>query len=316
MSRTLGIDLGGTNIAAGLVEDGRILDAASVKTRAPRPAEALCDDMAALCRELAARNQTPMGEIPWVGIGTPGIVWGGTLSDAANLGLATAPLADLLAARLEKPVFLANDANAAALGESLAGAGRGSHSLVVLTIGTGIGSGIILEGKIHTGFNGAAAELGHMMVQPGGEPCRCGRRGCLERYCSATALIRETRKAAEQHPDSLLWRHCRGDLANVSGRTAFAAAREGDKTAQGVLDTFLDYLALGTANVINLLQPEVFALGGGVSREGEPLLAPLRERVERLTFAGREGLRTRVVAATLGNDAGILGAAMLGAAGN
>lgn len=308
----LGIDLGGTNIAAGLVTPQfQIAAQGSVKTQAPRPAEQLCDDMATLCRSLAEQAGVAWEAITRAGVGTPGIVWDGWVYQAANLSIQQAPLAGLLARRLNLPVCLENDANTAALGEWAAGAGRGCQSMAAITIGTGIGSGIILDGRIHTGFNGASAELGHTILKPGGRPCSCGKRGCFEMYCSATGLAHSTRKAMAEHPGSAMWALCGGDPANAGGSTAFDAMRLGDPPGRAVVEEYLSLLAVGVSNLINLFQPEVLCMGGGVAKEGETLLAPLREQAAALSFAGKDGQRTRILPATLGNNAGIIGAAML-----
>jgi len=310
----LGVDLGGTNIAVGLVdEDRRIINRESVKTVASRGAEGLCREMAALCRRLTEGSGVPMADVAGAGVGTPGVVWDGVVSYSSNLGLRDAPLAALLARELRKPVHLENDARAAAYGEYAAGAGMGCHSMVIVTIGTGIGSGIIVNGKIHRGFNGAAGELGHTVIVPGGRVCPCGKKGCAEAYCSAGALTVSTRRAMGEHPESAMWRLGGGDVQKADAKVPFIAMRQGDEAAKRVVDEFIGYLALCASNAINLLQPEVFCIGGGVSKEGDAIVLPLRGRVEELTFAGRDGLRTKIVAARLGNDAGIIGAALLGA---
>lgn len=312
MDYFIGIDLGGTNIAAGLVDqDCRILRRSSVKTNAPRSAQALCADMAALCEDLAAQEGLTLSDIGNIGVATAGIVWEGEIKTASNLSLTDAPIAALLAGLTGRPVTLENDANAAAYGEYIAGGAPACRSMVFMTIGTGIGTGLILDGKIYDGFNGAAAELGHTILIPGGRPCPCGKQGCFEVYCSATGLIRATRAAMAEHPESGMWALCEGSPDNADGQTAFLAKGQGDMAATAVIEEYLDYLAIGVANTINLLQPEVFSIGGGVSQQGDPLLLPLRKRVEVLTFPGSNGARTSLLLATLGNDAGIIGVAML-----
>lgn len=313
MAYYLGIDLGGTNIAAGIVDDQyRILVRETVETKAPRPVEELVGDIAALCRRLVARQGLAIKEIHWVGIGTPGVVWDRVICYSSNLQLYSAPLAALMERELELPLYLQNDANTAAYGEYVAGAGCGCRSMAIITIGTGIGSGIILNGKIHLGFNGAAAELGHVSIQPGGRLCSCGKYGCVEPYCSAKALAKSAEEAMRRHPESSMWQLCGGDIGKLSAKIPFAAMRLGDSIATEVVEEFIHYLAITVAITINILQPEVFCIGGGVSREGEYITIPLRREVENMTFSGRDGLRTRIVTATLGNDAGIIGAAMLG----
>jgi glucokinase len=206
---------------------------------------------------------------------------------------------------------LGNDANAAALGENVAGAGKGADSFVMVTLGTGIGGGIIEHGKIIDGFNGSGAEIGHFLLYPGGKQCGCGKKGCFEAYCSATALIEMTKEALRAHPDSGLARICGGEEANVNGKTAFDAMRAGDEVGKKVVDTYIENLGLGLSNIVVLLQPEVLAIGGGISREGEPLLEPLRKIVDANAYFDAATPRTRLVAATLRSEAGIVGAAAL-----
>lgn len=315
MSYTVGIDLGGTNMVVGLVDEGyRISAKKSMPTRSPRGAEEICDDLAALYRDLLRDAGVSPEEILWVGIGSPGIVNMelGMIEYANNLQFNDVPLAAMLERRVDKKVYLENDGNAAAYGEFLAGAGRGHHSLVALTLGTGVGGGIVIQDKIYSGFNNAGGEVGHMIVTADGEPCTCGKNGCLEAYCSATALVRDTKRSMQANPGSTMWEICNGDLSRAGGKTAFDAKRAGDPAGTAVVDEFLRYLSIGCSNIINLLQPEILCIGGGISREGEYLLAPMREQVARQTFVKKEERRTKFVTAQLGNDAGIIGAAYLG----
>lgn len=313
MKYAIGIDLGGTNIAAGLVdgETHEILKTASVKTRAPRPCAEIAEDIAALAERLCKEAGIPLSEIAWVGVATPGIVKGGVVLSAVNLGWQEAPLAEEVERRVGRPTYVANDANAAAYAEALWGVGAGTGSLVMLTLGTGVGGGIVIDGAIWDGFNGFAAEIGHMIISRGGRECGCGKRGCLEAYCSATALIKETRRMMNLYPDSRMWQAAGGTLDGVSGKTAFAAAREGDFAARLVLEDYIDSLAVGISNIINVFQPHVVCIGGGISREGDGLMQPLHDRVERMSFGIKQG-KTRVEAAMFRNDAGIIGAALLG----
>lgn len=310
MRYTVGIDLGGTNIAAGLVDEHyTIVEKASVKTRAPRPAAEIVADMAALVQTLCARAGVTADA---VGIGSPGIVSGGVVRFANNLRFTDVPLADMMREATGLPVSVGNDANAAALGEFAAGAGRGADSLVAVTLGTGVGGGIIERGRIVEGFNGAGGEIGHFTLFPDGRPCSCGKRGCFEAYCSATALIRDTAEAMRQHPDSLIAELCGGDPARVGGKTAFDAMRLGDGAGRAVVEQYIHWLALGLSSIVTLLQPQILALGGGISREGETLLAPLRAYIDRNSYYDLSTPRTRLIQAELGNDAGIAGAAALG----
>lgn len=309
----LGIDLGGINIAAAVVdEQGAILGRHSRPTPQGVPAEVVAREMAEASRAAAESAKIPLNEIASVGVGSPGAVdpEQGQVIYWCNLDFNHVPLSALLEEDLGLPVYLENDANAAALGEYIAGAGKGSHSTVAITLGTGVGGGGVFNGKLYTGFNHAGMEIGHFVLSYDGRPCNCGRKGCFEAYCSATALIRRTREEMERHPESLLWTVA-GSLEAVEGRTAFNAQAQGDPTAKAVLDEYIQYLASGLASVINIFQPEVLCVGGGVANAGETLLAPVRALVDREDYARNNPRRTRLVRAQLGNDAGIIGAALL-----
>ncbi len=312
-SYCIGVDLGGTNIAVGLVDlnSRKIVKQTSVKTNAPRSCEAISADIARVCESLCAQEKIHMSDVRWVGAVTPGIVKDGIVISAVNLGWKNANFRKILASATRRPTYIANDANGAAYAEALWGSGEGASSLVAITIGTGVGGGIVFDGVMWEGINGFAAEMGHMTVEAGGRPCGCGKLGCLESYCSATALIKETKRMMTLYPESEMWKLCDGNIERVSGKTPFIAMKSGDRAANLVVNSFIDYLAIGVSSVINILQPEVVCIGGGISREGETLLAPLRERVFHESF-GVDGCRTKVVAATFKNDAGILGAALLG----
>ena len=312
---TIGIDLGGTNIVAGLVDEQyRILTSASVKTNLPREAEAIIDDMVALCHQVVADQGITMDDVAYVGVGCPGTcnVETGEVEYANNLGFAHLQLGTIMKEKLNKPVYIENDANAAALGEAKAGATKGAAKSVCITLGTGVGSGIVLDGKIYGGSNFAGGEIGHTVITVDGEPCTCGRRGCWETYSSATALIRQTKAAMEKDPDSLMWRLVDGDITKVEGRTSFDAAQQGDATAQAVVDRYAEYLACGLVNVINVFQPDIVCVGGGVCRQGENLLGPVRKMIQRDRYSKYCQKQTELCVAQLGNDAGIVGAACLG----
>ena len=313
MKLCIGVDLGGTNIAAGIVDlhAKKIVRKSSVKTNAPRPCEDICRDIVKLCRNLCDAEGIALTDLKWIGVATPGIVKGGVVSVASNLGWQDVNFAGIMKEMTGVPIFLANDANAAAYAEALWGVGANYRSLVAITIGTGVGGGIVIDGKIWEGTNGFAAEMGHMMIDIDGRSCGCGRRGCLEAYCSATALVDDTRRAMHMYPDSIMWQMCGGELGRVNGVTPFKAMAEGDAAALAVVSDFIKYLAIGTAGIINIIQPDVVCIGGGISAEGERLLAPLREQVERLSFGVKDG-RTKIVAAKYMNDAGIIGGALLG----
>ncbi len=312
MSYYCGIDLGGTNMVAGIVdEEYRILASASAPTPHGVTGEELAEALARVAGEAASGAGIPLEAVEWVGMGSPGYIdpAQGVNLFSGNLGLTDDPMAEQLSRCLGgKRVYLANDANAAAYAEAIAGAAAGASRSVTVTLGTGIGAGIIIHGS----DQGIAAEAGHMVIAMDGEPCTCGHRGCWEAYASATALIAQTRRAMEENPDSLLWELCGGDLKKVNGKTAFDAKDAGDPTGTAVVERYLDYLACGVANLINLLEPEVLVIGGGISDQGEKILEPLRSRVRKAVFVPRMADRCRIVTAQLGNDAGVIGAAFLG----
>ena len=307
----IGIDLGGTNVHAGVVnEKGELLGQAEVST--PRGTEAVVEAIAQAGELSAQRAGISLRDVRSVGLASAGSIdpAEGMVLHAWNLGLDHVPLARMVSERMELPTLIENDANAAALGEFVAGAGRGYRSLAAVTLGTGVGCGAVLDGKLFTGFNYAGMEAGHMVIHRGGRECTCGRRGCWEAYASATGLIRSVREAMEHHPDSALWRFA-PTLEAVNGKTVFDAAEAGDPAAQAVLDDYLGDLACGIVNLINILQPEVLCIGGGISRQGEKLLRPLREVLDREEFTRYSPQRTRLCVAKLRSEAGIIGAALV-----
>ena len=308
----LGIDLGGTNIAVGVVDGGnRIVARAKRKTRVPCAPDEIGDQLSQTALEALRNAGLQPDDIPYIGVGTPGTVnrREGVVEYANNLYFDNLPLAGLLSERLHRDVIVENDANAAAYGEYKAGALRGAKDAVAVTLG----SGVILDGRIYSGCNSAAAELGHTVIAAGGRLCTCGRRGCWEAYASATGLIALTREAMEGDRDSLLWKLCGGDPGRVDGRSAFEAMRAGDQTARQVVDRYLFYLGCGLTNCVNTFQPDILCIGGGISNEGEALLEPLRSIVAKENYARNSKKQTVLCLAQLGNDAGIVGAALLGA---
>jgi len=311
----VGIDLGGTNIAAGLVdEEGHIIHKDSTPTGRHRSFQDIVKDMAMLVLKVIQDAGKDIKDVKSVGIGSPGVSNDekGILVYANNLdNFVNAPLREEIQKYIDLPVFLDNDANCAALAESVAGAAKGFTNSITITLGTGIGGGVIIDGKIYAGFNYSALELGHTVIEMGGEQCTCGRKGCWEAYASATGLIRQTKRAAQANPDSLINKLVNNDLSKIDAKTAFDAARQGDKTGREVVDKYIYYLAEGIINVINTFAPEVLVIGGGVSKEGEYLLKPLREIVYKYVYF-KEEPQTKITTAKMGNDAGIVGAAMLG----
>ena len=306
----IGIDVGGTNLKAGLVrEDGQILVVERTPLAFENP-EQFARTLAQLGQSVLHQAGIPASDVVSAGIGIPGAVAGGDILYTCNIPLRDVPLSRLFRQHLDVPVLLENDANCAAVGEWLCGAGRGTQQFIVVTLGTGVGGGLILNGKLYSG-SGMVGEVGHMVIQHGGAPCNCGRRGCWEAYASATGLIRMTREAMEAHPESLL-HTVAAQSGCVEGRTAFDAAVQGDETALALCRDYVSYLAAGVTNLINILQPEAVAIGGGVAAAPDGLLlTPLREIVERECYPRHTGQIPRIVRAELGNDAGIIGAALL-----
>ncbi|MBO5364446.1 MAG: ROK family protein [Clostridia bacterium] len=307
----LGIDLGGTNIAVGLVDaQCKILKQNSRPTNAPRSYQEIVKDMAELCREVTESAGYTMADIKGIGVGTPGSVESktGTVVYGNNLDWYNVPLAEELQKHFPgMPIAVENDANAAAYGEYMATGGN-TDSFVAVTLGTGVGGGIILNKKIFRGFNGAAGELGHFTLIHNGEPCTCGKKGCWESYASVTALIQQTQAAIAENPDTLMARYAQ-ENGKINGRTAFDAAKAGDSVAQKVVDQYISYIADGVVSMVNIFEPEILVIGGGISAEGEYLMAPIRKHVEE--FAYSKGLpQTELRIASLANDAGIIGAAM------
>lgn len=313
----IGIDLGGTNIAVGLVdENGNILKKVSTPTLATRPSEQILDDMAKCCFDVCREAGINISDVDFCGIASPGLCDSirGVVERSNNLPFNGYPMVEELKKRTGiKNIRVENDANAAAKGEAEVGAAKGYNTSVMITLGTGVGGGIIIDHKVYSGFNFAGAELGHMVIVKDGYPCTCGRHGCFEAYCSATALARITREKMEKHPESVMWEICSHDASKVNGRTAFDAMRRGDKWGCEVVDEYIGFLACGVANLINIFQPQVFSIGGGISNERDTLLLPLIEKVKDEIYTATTGVpSTKICIAQLRNDAGIVGAAMLG----
>ena len=316
---TIGVDLGGTNIAIGLCDENlNMIDKGSVPTLADREGELIIRDMANLAAEIIKRNNLTVSDIASVGIATPGAANSktGVVEYANNLPFLNFPIADIFKKYLPvEKVLIANDANAAALGEALAGAAKGTKNSVMITLGTGVGGGVIIDGKIFDGgINCAGAELGHIVIVAGGRQCSCGRRGCWEAYSSATGLSNMTKEKMNELKlkgiSSLLFEEAEKE-GKVSARTAFNAMKRGDKHGAMVVDEYIKYLAEGITNIINIFQPEILTIGGGVCNEKEYLTGPLLEIVESEQYTRNNMNKTKVVTAVLGNDAGIIGAAGL-----
>ncbi|MCD7957985.1 MAG: ROK family protein [Ruminococcus sp.] len=310
MKYYIGIDLGGTNIVAGVVDENyQILTKASVKTNLPRPATEIATDMAKVTLQAIENAELSLDDIQWVGVGTPGTANAdtGIIEYSNNLGFRNVPMVKYLEEALGKPVYIENDARSAAYGEYVAGAAKGATNAVCITLGTGVGGGIVIDGKIYGGSNFGGGEIGHTVISVDGPQCSCGRRGCFEVFSSATGLVRMTKEALAAHPESAM-----KDEPHISARTAFNYMRAGDETAKQVVDDYIKYLAAGITNTINVFQPDVLCVGGGVCNEGDPLLVPMKALVKEQVYTRNSAKNTEIVIAKLGNDAGIIGAAFLG----
>ncbi len=310
----VGIDLGGTDIKGAVIdEDGRFMAKRKTASETHRGSEQVIANIAALITDLLTEAGLTIQDTEGIGIGIPGTVDGqtGRVDYSNNLKWRDIPIVELLKQCFDTTIKITNDANAAAIGEMRFGAGRQYTDAVLLTLGTGLGSGIVIGGRLFVGNCSAGAELGHMVIRAGGELCTCGRRGCFEAYASATALVREARKAAQKDKNSEMWRHLKdGNIKNMNARIPFDC-RHTDKAAARVVEDYIENLAEGMANVVNMLRPQAIMVGGGVSNEGEGLLTPLRKRVMARAFGGAQSPRVEIVTAKLGNDAGVYGAAAL-----
>ena len=309
MKYYIGVDLGGTNLAAGVVrEDGAILEVMSVPTDRSWGKDALCDQIADLCKELMKRGNV---SVTAIGVGVPGTanLETGCMEYANNLAANGVRLVEELKKRLNLPVAMENDANAAAWAEYCLGVGAGANDFLMVTLGTGVGGGMILGGRMVRGVNFAAGEFGHMVLHSGGRACTCGRRGCFEQYASATGLILDAKEQIEREPDGAL---AKAEKAGeLNGKTIFSLAASGDPGAMAVRARFIADLAEGLIDLINIFQPQVLALGGGIGNGASGFLDELRERIAKFSYSRDAKRQTQVLAAKLGNDAGILGAALV-----
>lgn len=307
----VGIDLGGTFIKGGIVDDeGNIVLRDKIPTEREKGAEGVVANIVKLCRILLDKANLTVSDVVGVGMGVPGMIDSerGEVVYSNNLGWADFSISKEVEAALGLPVKIANDANVAALGEAKFGSGKGCRTSVMITLGTGVGSGIVIDGKLFEGNRSAGAEIGHSVIVAGGEQCTCGRRGCFEAYASATALIRDTKRAMEAHPESKMWETY--TLDTVTGKTAFDYC-ETDDVARAVVDGYIEKLGVGVTNIANEFRPEMIMLGGGVCSEGKRLTAPLKAFVDGEIFAGKRGPEVKISIAKLENDAGLLGAAAL-----
>ena len=311
----LGIDLGGTDIKTGVIdEEYNIVAKHVIPTQANRSVEEVVADMADAGKTAVKMAGLSESDIVYVGVGVPGAVNSKTdeVLLAPNLpGWRKIDFIPIFQKYWNIPVFLGNDADAAALAEVYAGAAKGYDYAIVLTLGTGVGGGLVFDKKLFTGC-GLGTELGHIIIVTGGEKCGCGSHGCLEAYASVTALLREAKRFMKEYPDSLLHELCGGDTSRISGKIIFDAAKQGDVAAKAIVADYVKYLGTGIASLCNALRPEVVILGGGVCNAGEPLFGPLDKIVESEIFSTDDGGLPPILRAKLGNDAGIIGAALFG----
>ncbi len=311
----IGIDIGGMSIKLGLVdEEGKVIAKKVIETGSDRyTPEEIISHIGQAVLELLQENDVSVEVCEQIGIACPGTCdpHTGTVLYSNNIRWENVPLLDGLDRYLDVPMALANDADAAALAEVLFGVARGRKNAILLTLGTGVGGGVIVDRKIFMGPLRGGCEPGHMVIVSGGKRCTCGRRGCLESYASASALMEIARAAAQAHPESLLAQWSEGDLSRIDGKMIFTAEKSGDETAAAVIAEYEDYLSAGIANLINIFRPEAVILGGGVSAQKEYLTDAVQERVDRLCFGGAHGEIARIVTSELGNDAGMIGAAFL-----
>ncbi len=311
----IGIDIGGMSIKLGIIsKNGEVLD----KTNFPVDykkynSEEVISMMSEYIVKLLEKNNFKVSDLEGIGIGCPGAINTpkGTVDYANNLGWVNVPLTDKLNAIFKVPVYVSNDANVAALGEAIYGAGKNYATSIMITLGTGVGGGIVIDHHLFEGHEGKGAELGHMVIRTNGEQCSCGRKGCFEAYASATALIKQTKEAMKKNPNSKMWELVKSNIDNTNGKTAFEAMKLGDKSAKEVVDQYIYYLGEGLLNICNIFRPEAILLGGGVSAQKEFLTKPLVDYLEEHFYGYKQSPKVDILIATLGNDAGIVGAATL-----
>ena len=305
----VGVDLGGTNIAVGLVNNRyEIVAYKSVPTNAKRSVEQVVTDIGDTIERVLGKGGVTVADCSMIGVGAPGIcdVERGIVICSYSLSWKNVPLAAMLNERFHIPVRIDNDANCAALAEVKAGVAKDCKNVVLVTLGTGIGSGIVINGSIYSGLMGSGTEMGHMLIDYDGELCTCGRKGCWDAYASVTALIVQAKRAAASRPESML--NC---VPQITGKSVFDSADQGDATAKAVINKYCEYLALGVSDIINALAPEMILIGGGVSSQGDRILNPVRKYVRENCFDKREEAMPVITVASMGNDAGIIGAAAL-----
>jgi len=309
----IGIDLGGTNIAVGIVDEaGTIKFEKSCETKKERAPHMVIEDMISLVLNILDESNVQLKEIKAIGIGIPGLAdENGNVIFCVNLGWRNVPLREMLEKALHKPIYIDNDATVAALAEYESGSMKNCKSGLMLTLGTGIGGGIILNGEVYSGFNGVGSELGHIVIGENFYNCNCGRNGCLETFASSTAIIKHTKKLIkEMNENTIILEKAKGNVNNIDAKIIFDSAREGDKIANLAVNRLVKYLCIGIINIINFIDPEIIALGGGVAGAGQYLLDKVIKEVNANKYYEDLPI-SKIVLALLGNKAGIIGAAMI-----
>lgn len=308
----IGVDIGGMSIKVGIVDEyGNITLKDRVKTN--HNPEIAVEDIVNQIYNLLDKSKLTLSEIKGIGIGCPGAVTSATgeVAYLPNLGWKNIPLSSMLKKYIDLPIIVSNDANVAALGETIYGSAKNYNTTVMFTLGTGVGGGVIIDKKLFEGNMSRGTELGHTTLFLDGKQCSCGRRGCIECYTSATALIEQTKEAMINDKDSKMWNFADNNIDNVDGRTAFECAKTGDLTANKVVDTYVYYLAESLINMFNIFRPDAFIIGGGISGQGEYLTSKLKTYCEKFDYGYKGAPKTEILVASLGNDAGIIGAAAL-----
>ena len=309
----VGVDIGGMSIKTGIVSlDGKILYTSTIKTENISP-EKQIEKLGIAILDLLHKSNIDKSEVLGIGVGCPGAIISskGVVRYSSNLKWIYFPLKEILEECTGIKVRVANDADSATIGEITFGVAKNYNNVIMLTIGTGIGGGIVINKKLYEGTNGVVAELGHITLKYNGLKCGCGRRGCFEKYASATALISQTKKAMMKNKNSLMWETVKGNIKNVDGKTAFISSKNGDETAIKVINQYIEYLSEGILNYCNVFRPDAIVLGGGISKEGSYLTEKIVNYLEKMHYGYINAPKCEVLTAKLGNDAGILGAASL-----
>lgn len=308
----IGVDIGGMSIKAGLVDqDGKIIKECRMKTE--NTADKCISNLVLQINELLDYKSLTIADVKGIGVGCPGAVSSevGIVDFLPNLGWVNVPLVKILKEKFDTEIKISNDASVATLAEAVYGVAKDYNNCLMFTLGTGVGGGMVINKKLYDGGFGRGGELGHITLDLNGEPCSCGRRGCVETFVSATALIKQTKKAMIEDKDSIMWKYVKNDIDMVDGKTAFECAKQGDISAKKVVDNYVMYLSESIMSLLNIFRPDVFILGGGISLQGKDLTDKITEYCEKFDYGYKTAPKTKIVTATLGNEAGIIGAAAL-----